>query len=141
MLLVRQMLLTSAAVFHIRPALPLPGSPPAHSFNPIAAPRGQGGSHMGAIVEAVRIVEDEVRELIRRRGLDPLRQAGEVSRLVEAAVLDYDERALLAPLPPIGPLETARRFVFDAVAGFGALQPLLDDPAIEEIWLNAPNNS
>ncbi|MDD1477064.1 CpaF family protein [Arthrobacter sp. H16F315] len=90
-------------------------------------------------MEAVRIVEDEVRELIRRRGLDPMRQAGEVRRLVEAAVLDYDERALLAPLPPIGPLESARRFVFDAVAGFGALQPLLDDPAIEEVWLNAPN--
>jgi len=90
-------------------------------------------------VEAVRIVEDEVRELIRRRGLDPLRQAGEVRRLVEEAISDYDERALLAPLPPIGSLETARRFVFDAVAGFGPLQPLLDDPAIEEIWLNAPD--
>jgi pilus assembly protein CpaF len=90
-------------------------------------------------VEAVRIVEDEVRELIRRRGLDPLRQSGEVRRLVEEVISDYDERALLAPLPPIGPLEQARRFVFDAVAGFGALQPLLDDPAIEEIWLNAPD--
>jgi len=94
---------------------------------------------MGVRVEAVRIVEDEVRELIRRRGLDPLRESGEVRRLVEAAVSDYDERALLAPLPPLGPLESARRFVFDAVAGFGALQPLLDDPGIEEIWLNAPN--
>jgi len=94
---------------------------------------------MGVQVEAVRIVEDEVRELIRRRGLDPLRESGEVRRLVEAAVSDYDERALLAPLPPLGPLESARRFVFDAVAGFGALQPLLDDPGIEEIWLNAPN--
>lgn len=90
-------------------------------------------------MEAVRIIEDEVRELIRRRGLDPLRQSGEVRRLVEEAISDYDERALLAPLPPIGPLEQARRFVFDAVAGFGALQPLLDDPAIEEIWLNAPD--
>lgn len=90
-------------------------------------------------MEAVRIVEDEVRELIRRRGLDPLRQSGEVRRLVEEAISDYDERALLAPLPPIGPLDQARRFVFDAVAGFGALQPLLDDPAIEEIWLNAPD--
>ncbi|WP_237563402.1 CpaF family protein [Arthrobacter sp. H-02-3] len=90
-------------------------------------------------MEAVRIVEDEVRELIRRRGLDPLRQSGEVRRLVEAAVSDYDERALLAPLPPLGPLESARRFVYDAVAGFGALQPLLDDPGIEEIWLNAPS--
>ncbi|MET3808962.1 ATPase, T2SS/T4P/T4SS family [Arthrobacter sp. UYEF3] len=90
-------------------------------------------------MEAVRIVEDEVRELIRRRGLDPLRQIGEVRRLVEEAISDYDERALLAPLPPIGSLDTARRFVFDAVAGFGALQPLLDDPGIEEIWLNAPD--
>ncbi|WP_445153921.1 CpaF family protein [Arthrobacter sp. Hor0625] len=90
-------------------------------------------------MEAVRIVEDEVRELIRRRGLDPLRQGSEVRRLVDEAISDYDERALLAPLPPIGPLDQARRFVFDAVAGFGALQPLLDDPAIEEIWLNAPD--
>ena len=69
-------------------------------------------------MEAVRIVEDEVRELIRRRGLDPLRQSGEVRRLVEEAISDYDERALLAPLPPIGPLEVARRFVFDDAHGF-----------------------
>jgi pilus assembly protein CpaF len=89
-------------------------------------------------MDAVRIVEDDVRELIRRRGLDPLHQAAEVRRLVEAAVTDYDERALMGPLPPLGPLESARRFVFDAVAGFGALQPLLDDPGIEEIWINAP---
>ena len=108
-------------------------------FKPLSSPRQWGVSHIGGHVEAVRIVEDEVRELIRRRGLDPLRQSGEVRRLVEAAVSDYDERALLAPLPPLGPLELARRFVFDAVAGFGALQPLLDDPGIEEIWLNAPN--
>lgn len=90
-------------------------------------------------MDALRIVEDEVRELIRRRGLDPLSQAVEVHRLVEAAVSDYDERALLGPLPPLGHLDTARKYVFDAVAGFGPLQPLLDDPTIEEIWLNAPN--
>ena len=94
---------------------------------------------MGEHMDALEIVEDEVRELIRRRGLDPLRQAGEVRRLVEAAVTDYDERALMGPLPPLGPLDAARRFLFDAVAGFGVLQPLLDDPTIEEIWLNAPN--
>lgn len=97
-----------------------------------------GGSCIGEHMDALGIVEDEVRELIRRRGLDPLHQAGEVRRLVEAAVSDYDERALLGPLPPIGPLDAARRFLFDAVAGFGVLQPLLDDPSIEEIWLNAP---
>ncbi|MDQ0922857.1 pilus assembly protein CpaF [Pseudarthrobacter sp. W1I19] len=90
-------------------------------------------------MDALAIVEDEVRELIRRRGLDPLHQTGEVRRLVEAAVTDYDERALMGPLPPIGPLDAARKFLFDAVAGFGVLQPLLDDPTIEEVWINAPS--
>ncbi|MEZ2389062.1 CpaF family protein [bacterium RCC_150] len=91
-------------------------------------------------MDALSIVEDEVRELIRRRGLDPLSQSGEVHRLVEAAVSDYDERALLAPLPPLGQLEVARKYVYDAVAGFGPLQPLLDDSTIEEIWINAPSD-
>ncbi|MCA4132241.1 CpaF family protein [Arthrobacter sp. M4] len=90
-------------------------------------------------MEAARIVEDEVRELIRRRGLDPLTQSGEVLRLVEAAVTDYDERALLGPLPPLGSLDSARKHIFDAVAGYGPLQPLLDDPLVEEIWINAPH--
>ncbi|XAS70793.1 ATPase, T2SS/T4P/T4SS family [Micrococcaceae bacterium Sec5.1] len=90
-------------------------------------------------MEAVGIVEGEVRELIRRRGLDPLEQTAEVRRLIEDAVNDYDERALLGPLPPLGHLETARRHVFDTVAGFGPLQPFLDDPGIEEIWINAPH--
>ncbi|MDQ6739904.1 MAG: Flp pilus assembly complex ATPase component TadA, partial [Actinomycetota bacterium] len=34
--------------------------------------------------------------------------------------------------------DSARQIVFDAVAGFGALQPFLDDDSIEEIWINAP---
>ncbi|MDQ6754354.1 MAG: Flp pilus assembly complex ATPase component TadA [Actinomycetota bacterium] len=90
-------------------------------------------------MEAVRIVEDEVRELIRRRGLDPLRQVTEVRRLVEAAVSDYDDRALLGAVPPLGHVESARQVIFDAVAGFGALQPFLDDPGIEEVWINSPS--
>lgn len=90
-------------------------------------------------MDAFRIVEKEVRELVRVRGLDPLRQAAEVRRLVEAAVADYDERALLGAVPALGSVDAARRHVFDAVAGFGPLQPLLDDPAVEEIWINAPH--
>ena len=38
----------------------------------------------GIRMDAIRIVEDEVRELIRRRGIDPAHQGGEVRRLVEA---------------------------------------------------------
>ncbi|MFP3578299.1 ATPase, T2SS/T4P/T4SS family [Arthrobacter sp. fls2-241-R2A-200] len=89
-------------------------------------------------MDAVKIVEGEVRELIRRRGLDPLEQSVDVRSLVDAAISDYDERALLAPLPPLGHLDTARRHIFDAIAGFGPLQPLLDDPSIEEVWINTP---
>jgi pilus assembly protein CpaF len=85
------------------------------------------------------MVEGEIRELIRLRGIDPLHQVGEVRRLVDAAVVDYDERALLGAVPPLGALEPARKALFDSVAGFGPLQPLLDDPSIEEIWLNAPH--
>ncbi|MBG6223694.1 pilus assembly protein CpaF [Arthrobacter sp. CAN_A2] len=90
-------------------------------------------------MDAVRLVEGEVRELIRRRGLDPARQIGEVQLLVHDAVADYEERSVLGVLPPLGRLDSARKQIYDAVAGFGALQPLLDDPTIEEIWINAPS--
>ncbi|PPB50771.1 pilus assembly protein CpaF [Arthrobacter pityocampae] len=90
-------------------------------------------------MDAVRLVEGEVRELIRRRGLDPSRQVGEVQLLVHDAVADYEERSVLGVLPPLGRLDAARKQIYDAVAGFGALQPLLDDPTIEEVWINAPS--
>ncbi|WP_286134443.1 ATPase, T2SS/T4P/T4SS family [Arthrobacter sp. MYb222] len=54
-------------------------------------------------------------------------------------IRDYDERALLGAVPSLGSLEAAQRSVFDNVAGFGALQPLLDDPSVEEIWVNSPH--
>lgn len=90
-------------------------------------------------MDAVRLVEDEVRELIRRRGLDPARQVAEVQLLVRDAVADYEDRSLRGVLPPIGRVELARKQVYDAVAGFGPLQPYLDDSTVEEIWINAPS--
>ena len=91
------------------------------------------------MADGLAIVEDEVRELIRRHGLDPATQVGEVRRLVDEVVRDYDERSLLGVLPALGELGIARRRVMDAVAGLGSLQPLLDDPDVEEIWINGPN--
>ncbi|MDJ0316457.1 MULTISPECIES: CpaF family protein [Arthrobacter] len=90
-------------------------------------------------MDAVALLEDEVRELIRRRGLDPLRQGPEVHALIDAAFNDYGERALLGAVPAPNSTEDTKRHVFNAVAGFGALQPFLDDPDIEEVWLNAPD--
>lgn len=38
----------------------------------------------------------------------------------------------------VDPVDVAQR-AFDAVAGFGPLQRLLDDPRVEEVWINAPD--
>lgn len=90
-------------------------------------------------MEALAIVEDEVREQIRVRGLDPAADLPGVTELVETAVGEYDRRSLLSALPTLGPVDRAVRHVLDSVAGFGELQPLLDDPEIEEIWVNGAN--
>ncbi len=87
---------------------------------------------------AQAIVEDEVRELVRRRGIDPVADGGAVRQLVDDVVDDYRDRAVTAALPPLGDPSHITRRVVDAVAGFGPLQPFLDDPEIEEIWINEP---
>jgi pilus assembly protein CpaF len=89
-------------------------------------------------VDGVAIVTGEVRELIRRRGIDPARDLPGVRRLVQDAVADYDERSLTAALPPLADTGEAVRMVLDDVAGFGPLQAYLDDPQVEEIWINEP---
>ena len=87
---------------------------------------------------AVDAVEAEVRELVRRRGLDPVVDRSAMRRLVDEVVTDYDERALTSALPPLLDLRGAARAVYDSVAGFGPLQRHLDDPSVEEIWINEP---
>ena len=87
-------------------------------------------------MSAVDTVEAEVRELVRRRGLDPVADRAVVRRLVDEVVADYDERALTSSLVPLQDRDGAVRLVYDAVAGFGPLQRHLDDPTVEEIWIN-----
>ena len=89
-------------------------------------------------MDAVATVADEARELIRRRNLDPDRDPGGMRRLVEDLVADYDERSLSGTLPPIVDASATVKQVLDAVVGFGALQPYLDDPEVEEVWINEP---
>ena len=56
----------------------------------------------------------------------------------DEVVADYDERALISSLPALPDPAAAARSVYDAVAGFGPLQRHLDDPTVEEIWVNEP---
>jgi pilus assembly protein CpaF len=93
-----------------------------------------GGSAMSS---AVSIVESEVRELVRQRSLDPVREPAETRRLVDEVIGDYLDRAVISALPVLDAASAART-VFDAVAGFGPLQRFLDDRSVEEIWINEP---
>ena len=91
-------------------------------------------------MDAVRLVEDEVRAEVRRRisagGFrgDP----DELRTLVEATVLDYDLRSLDGSLPYLADRQAAAREVVAAVSGYGPLQRYFDDPDVEEIWINEP---
>jgi pilus assembly protein CpaF len=89
--------------------------------------------------EAVAHVEGEVRELIRRSGIDPTKDQAEMRRLVTDAVQDYDERSLHGGLPVLGDTSAAVRSILSMVAGHGPLQQYFDDPTIEEIWINEPS--
>jgi hypothetical protein len=95
----------------------------------VGARPGDGGA-----MDGVRHVEGEVRELIRRSGLDPARSRALVDRLVRDAVSDYDERSVHGGLPALPDVGAAVKTVMDAVAGYGPLQRYLDDPEVEEIW-------
>jgi pilus assembly protein CpaF len=88
--------------------------------------------------DGTALVEAEVRELVRRGGVDPVRDLSAMRALVHDAVVDYDERSLGGGLPTLLDLPAAMRRVLDAVAGLGPLQPYLDDPEVEEIWVNEP---
>ena len=90
-------------------------------------------------MDGVAILETEVRELIRRRGLDPVRDRPGVVALVTDAIADYDERSVVGAVPPLVDAVAAHKSVVDAVAGLGPLQKYLDDPEVEEIWINSPD--
>ena len=74
----------------------------------------------------VNQVLDRSRELVRKRGIEPLAAAEKaVDELAEKHVDSVDEEALLA------------RATLE-LTGYGVLQPFLDDPSIEELWINRP---
>lgn len=93
---------------------------------------------VGVPLDAVTVVTEEVRELVRRTGIDPAREPEQVRRLVDDVVAEYDERVLTSGLPPLHDRRGTARVVWDLVAGLGPLQRYLDDPQIEEVWVNEP---
>ncbi len=81
-------------------------------------------------------VEHDVRELVRRRGLDPTVDPAVIRAVVDEVVSEHEERAARGTLAAIEDPDAVAKHVHDAVAGLGPLQRYLDDPTIEEIWIN-----
>ena len=89
-------------------------------------------------MDAATIIESESRELIRRRGLDV--HADQLEPLIREVVTDYDRRSSSGEVPVLRDDDDSMvAEVAARIGGFGPLQEMLDDPSIEEIWLNAPS--
>lgn len=89
-------------------------------------------------MDAATIIESESRELIRRRGLDA--RADQLEPLIREVMGDYDRRSSSGEVPVLrDDDESMVAEVAARIGGFGPLQEMLDDPTIEEIWLNSPS--
>lgn len=75
-------------------------------------------------MDAVRMLEGELRELVRRQGVDPQREGERVRALIDEATADYEARSLVSSLPRLEDPEGASQELFDRIAGLGPLQRL-----------------
>ncbi|MBT2486743.1 MULTISPECIES: Flp pilus assembly complex ATPase component TadA [unclassified Microbacterium] len=81
-------------------------------------------------------VADRVRLRLRAEGIDPTVDPDTARRIAQSEVRRHDDYALARGEALIDDEVACVRDVLAAVSGFGALQPLLDDAEIEEIWVN-----
>ncbi|MEX0427547.1 CpaF family protein [Nocardioides sp. DS6] len=89
-----------------------------------------------------RVAEEldrHVRERVRADGVDPQRDPALVRRIAEAVVRAHDERSLTGAVAALPDPEAMVGELVARISGFGPLQPFLDDPAVEEIWINDPS--
>ena len=86
-------------------------------------------------------LDEELRAAVRRDGLDPQREVPAVRRLAESLVRDHDDRSLTGMVAPVADVDGMVAELVARVSGFGPLQPLLDDPTVEEVWINVPTGS
>lgn len=83
-------------------------------------------------------VQSDVRDSIRRLGVDPLRDPIAMKDLIDASLADAIGAALQQDADFDIDRDQVAQEVMHAICGFGALQPYFDDPSIEELWINEP---
>lgn len=89
--------------------------------------------------EVTELLDARVREGVRRAGIDPQTDPLRVRELAEEVVAAYDARSLTGAVAPLADPAAVVAEILARVSGFGPLQPYLDDPTIEEIWINDPS--
>ena len=85
------------------------------------------------------LVAERVRERLRAERSDPTRDPEFAAQVARAEVRRHNDFALARGLAPVDDETACVREVLAAVAGFGPLQAYLDDPTVEEVWINAPD--
>jgi pilus assembly protein CpaF len=89
--------------------------------------------------ELLEELDEQVRAAVRHEGVDPQRDAALVRRIAESVVRDHDDRSLTGVVAPVPDVDAVVGELVARVAGFGPLQQFLDDPAVEEVWINDPS--
>jgi pilus assembly protein CpaF len=93
---------------------------------------------------AERQIREHVADAVSRsigdgRLLSPdAQEHGRVRAIIEDEVASYERRAVTTNGPLLLEPEAIKRRLFDSVFGLGLLQPLMDDPRVEEIIANGP---
>ena len=82
---------------------------------------------------------DQVRARVRERGIDPVRETQTVRQIAEQVAAEHERRSLTGVVAPIDDVAGCVGDLVSSVSGFGALQKYLDDPSVEEIWINEPS--
>jgi len=85
------------------------------------------------------VVAERVRERLRAESADPARNPEFAAQVARAEVRRHNDFALARGLAPVDDESACVREVLASVAGFGPLQAYLDDPEVEELWINAPD--
>lgn len=95
----------------------------------VSTPTGSPAAH----------VAERVRERLRAEHTDPARNPDIAVQFARAEVRRHNDFALARGLATVDDEASCVRDVLAAVAGYGALQIYLDDPTVEELWINAPD--
>ncbi|MFS0732700.1 ATPase, T2SS/T4P/T4SS family [Microbacterium sp. 1P10UB] len=94
---------------------------------------------MSPVASPVAAVAERVRERLRAEQTDPARHPDAAAQIARSEVRRHNDFALARGLSPVDDEASCVRDVLAVVSGYGPLQAYLDDPTVEELWINAPD--